>query len=516
MVLGFGVFLRLWHITANQFLFYDEGMYLGYNRHFLNLVAANPPKDLNELFIILALMIKAALGTAKSLWFFLLNLRVFILGPQAWYFARIISAMAGIATIILTYIFAYRYSQSHKISILSAVFLSLLPSHVFYSTLGMQESLSALLFLTALYLYLFFKPLNWRTILAAVLLCCLFLTNYRMIVAPIFIVAIEVFETFRKREAIDWRKLFVCIGVFGGLVFVIGSLYGGINRYVTFGWMFHQAQEARGEINLISFLSYPYYVFALEGVLFALIFWANIYLVIQKQWPKVLPFILVLIQMGMFSFAAEKGARYLCVVLPFMAIAAAVAVDYFLDLPYKRYCMGLMVLSCVFMAIQSWKIVNSTTDYANAVRLILAHDPKAKILSTQPLTEQLFVENEDDIKECPKNLQGVIDDYQQGYHYLILDPQAYVSWTKDTQRFSPPLIDFLEFIHADVPPLAVLRHLNAVLLERFVLDHNQNLSQSIKFLNSAPRQGYGLIRIYNLGQCLSLESQYYKKYKSMR
>ena len=44
------LFLRLDHITDNQFLFYDEGMYLGYNRNILNLIASNPPKDLSEFF----------------------------------------------------------------------------------------------------------------------------------------------------------------------------------------------------------------------------------------------------------------------------------------------------------------------------------------------------------------------------------------------------------------------------------------------------------------------------------
>src|SRR3989338_6960800 len=104
-----GVLLRLYHITANEFLFYDEGMYLGYNRAFLDLVAANPPKNINEFSIILGLMFTTALTTAKALWFFILNLRVFFTGTEGWYFARIISALAGFATIALTYVWAKRY-----------------------------------------------------------------------------------------------------------------------------------------------------------------------------------------------------------------------------------------------------------------------------------------------------------------------------------------------------------------------------------------------------------------------
>ncbi|MEI7998245.1 MAG: glycosyltransferase family 39 protein [Candidatus Omnitrophota bacterium] len=504
LVVCIGLFIRFWRITDNQFLFYDEGMYLGYNRNFLDLVTANPPKSIHELFIILGLMFKTALGTAKALWFFLLNLRVFFVGSQDWYFARIISAVAGVLTIILTYFFANRYFQSRKIAIFSVIFLTFLPSHVFYSRLGMQESLSALLFLSALYLYLFYKPLSLLTLISALLLSFLFLTNYRMIISPIFIIAIEIFEANKNREAINWKKLWVHIAVFSFVVFFIGSLYKGINRYVTFGWMFHQAQEAQGQRNLISFFSYPYYVIALEGVLFAYLFWENIYLIFRKQWLKLLPFILVLLQMAIFSFAAEKGARYLCVVLPLMTMAAAVSVERHLDSSYKKYVIPLIVLVCLIMGIQSLRIANSSTDYAQAVALVLNHDPKAKILSTQALTEALYIQNENDIKECPKNSGDFVELYKAGYHYLILDPQAYISWTKDAQRFSPPLIDFLEFIHANVPPIATLKHLNGLLLKRLVLDHNQNLPQSIGFLNSAQGQGYGQIRIYDIGQCLML------------
>ena len=503
------IFSRFWHIMNNQFLFYDEGMYLGYNRKFLDLVATNPPKDIHELFIILGLMFKASLSTAKSLWFFLLNLRVFNLGVESWYFARVLSAVSGIATITLTFIFAYRYFQSKRIALLSASFLSILPSHVFYSRLGMQESLSTLLFLSAITGYLLLRSQKWTPVLVALLLSCVFFTNYRMIISPIFIIAIEVFESFKNKKSMDWKRLLICVGSFCFIVFFIGSLYGGINFQITFGWMFHQAQEAKAEHgNLLNFFSYPYYTFVLEGLFFAFIFWANMYLMIKKQHSRLLPFILVLLQMGIFSFAAEKGARYLCVVLPFMAIAAAGSADYFLSFnKIKKFSTLVILLSCIFMGVKSFQVMISTTDYPQAVNLVLNHDPKAKILSTQPLVEQLYVKNEENVKECPKNLMDFISLYQQGYRYLILDPQVYISWTKDTHRFSQPLIDFLEFINEKVPPKAVFLHLNKTLLERFVLDHNQNLGQSIIFLSESSRGNYGQIKIYDIGQCLMLLKQ---------
>ncbi len=508
-ILGFGLLLRLWNITDNQFLFYDEGMYLGYNRNFLDLVAANPPKDINEFLTILGLMFKQALGTAKALWFFVLNLRVFFSNPQNWAFAREISALAGIGTIVLTYFFANKYFKSKLIAVLSVVFLSLLPSHVFYSRLGMQESLSTLLFLSALYVYLFYRTSKWSPYVSAILLSCVYFTNYRMIIAPMFIGAIEVYEAFQNRQKINWPRLLICIGVFGLIVFIVGSLYGGINRYVTFGWMSHQAQETKAvQGGILNFLSYPYYTIALEGIFFALIFWANSYLVFKKEWSKLLPFALVLLQMGIFSLAAEKGARYLCVVLPLMAIAAAVSFNYFLNhAKIKKYVLALGVLACLFMAIESLIIMLSRTSYEKAVHVVRKNDPQARILSTQSLVEQLYVQDETIIKECPKNLAEFIQLYTEGYRYLVMDPQVYISWTKDTQRFNPPLIDFLEFIQQNAKPIVTLDHLNPVMLKRFVLDHNQTLGLSIQFLNVSQRFNYGQIKIYDIGQCLVMLKQ---------
>jgi hypothetical protein len=503
LALGVGLCLRFWNITTNQFLFYDEGMYLGYNHHFLQLVAANSPKDFHELSIILGMMVKASLGTAKALWFFLLNLRVFVTGPDGFYFARVVSAVSGVATIGLTYLFAHRYFQSKKIAFLSAVFLSLLPSHVFYSRLGMQESFSTLLFLGGLYMYVFYKAKNWGPSVAALLFACVFLTNYRMIISPVFFIAIELFEAFKNKETFNWKRPLIGLFTFAIIVFVVGSLYDGINRYVTFGWMSHQAKEAQGQGSLINIFSYPYYVFALEGILFGLLFWSNLYLTIQKQWSRLLPFFLVLLQMGIFSLAAERGARYICVVLPLIAVSTAVVVDYLLSVsPKKIYVMGFVFLACVGMGVQSIKIVDSNTHYAKAVQLVLTHDPKARIVSTQATVEGLYVNDENAVKECPKSLGEFIALYREGYRYLILDPQIYISWTKDGQRFSPPLIDFLQFIEDQVPPLMVYEHLKRPLLRRFVLDHNQNLWKSVTFLNGAYRQGYGQIRVYDMGQCL--------------
>jgi len=509
-----GLLIRLYHITDNQFLFYDEGMYLGYNRQFLDLVANNPAHNLNEFGIILSLMFKTALTTAKALWFLILNLRVFLLGPEAWFFARLISAVSGLATVVLLYFWAKRYYHSKAIAVLSSCVLLILPSHVFYSRLGMQESLSTLLFLSAVYLYMFpsrshdydelQEHIRWPFFVSAFLLACVYFTNYRMIIAPIFIAFIECFNAFITGKKMNWKKAAIYFASFYGVVFMVGGLYGGVNLHVTFAWMFHQAQDAGGKFDFINFLSYPYYVFALEGVFFACFFWGSIYLFKLKEYSKLLPFALVIMQMLMFSFAAEKGARYLCVVLPFLAAAAAVVADdcWQRYAKARRWLLMVGALAFVGMVYLSGSIAMARTDYDKAVQFITGQDPQAEILSTQPLVEALFVTDEKKIIPCPNNLYLLLSAYKQGARYLILDPQAYITWTNDGRRFSPPLDDFLETVLKDVQPLQIFPHLNNILLTRFVLDHNEQIVDSLKFLSVAKSEEYGKIRIYDLESIL--------------
>ncbi|MBF0512062.1 MAG: hypothetical protein HQL13_07030 [Candidatus Omnitrophica bacterium] len=510
LIICIGLFLRLYHISANQFLFYDEGMYLGYNRPFLELVAKNPAHNMTELAVILSLMFKAALTTAKALWFFILNLRVFVFGADAWYVARWISAMSGLACVALTFFWAKRYFNSRRIAALSALILLVLPSHVFYSRLGMQESLCTFLFLSAVYLYQRQKGISWSFFVSVVLMACVYLTNYRMIIAPVFILFIEVFNAFIMKNKFDWKGLVIYGVCFYGLVLFVGSLYGWINLQANFSWMTLQAQDAGGKLNLVNFLSYPYDVFVLEGLFFACFFWANIYLIKLKEYAKLLPFGLVVLQMMIFSFAAEKGARYLCVVLPFMASASALMVDDFYHRlkNYRYWFMGFGALTVMSMLYVSFSITFASTDYEQALRGVLSRDSKSLIVSTQPLVEGLFLDNDKQIVPCPHDAYALLNLYKNGARFLIIDPQAYVSWTSNKRRFSPPLEDFLEVAVKEVRPVETFDHLNKVLLMRFVLDHNEQILDSIRFLSQSQRSGYGKIRVYDIKTLLSAVGGY--------
>lgn len=495
------IWLRCYNITANEFVFYDEGMYLVENRKLLHLIEANPARNLGELMAILGVLVKSALSTAKAFWFFLLNLRVFVWGADAWSFARIISMLSGFATLAIVYVFAKRLFNSKHIAILSVAILAVLPSHVFYSRLGMQESLSTLFFLLGIYVYVFAKGLSWRPFIVALLLALTFFCNYRMIIAPLFLCVIEGYRFVFLKQRIDWQRWGATVITFAIIVAIVGSLYDGANRFVTFGWMGHQAQDASGKFDMFKFLSFPLNTFVLEGFLIGAFFWHALAQACQRQWARLLPAVLVLTQMAIFSVAADQGARYLCVVLPFFAISCAQAMESLLNQQglRARIFQVFAVGAFVFMVVQSYTLAMNRPGYEAAVNFIKQNDPQAKIISTQPLLAQLYVSNPDDIQSCPKDVNGLMALVNQGYYYLMIDPQAAISWSRDDIKFNQHLLPFLEDIRS-TGAIFTTAHFNQSTLIRFVLDHNEHLSDSWRYISNHPHGA--VMEVYDLRQAL--------------
>ena len=246
------------------------------------------------------------------------------------------------------------------------------------------------------------------------------------------------------------------------------------------------------------FVTVLVFLLSVDVFLFGVFFFGSFYLIWRKQWQKLLPFIFVLFQMFLFSFAAEKGARYLCVVLPFEAMAVMYFIHtlYTQYVKYQKFLIAVAALMTAGLLWQSFILSRTHTDYKSAIDMVLAHNPQALIISTQPVVESLFVANEKNVIACPKDPALFAQLLKKGYRYLIIDPQAYISWTSDQQRFTLTLIGILEMVRSKVVPVAVLGHIEGPLLQRFVLDHNQDLFNSLNFLKDPA--GKGSIYIYDL------------------
>ena len=90
-----GILARFYKITKEQFVYYDEGLYLNINRDFVLHVLQHKPASPEDWKEYLYYLLVKSLGTGKSLFLFLVDSRAFWMNTPAWFFPRFVSAGGG-------------------------------------------------------------------------------------------------------------------------------------------------------------------------------------------------------------------------------------------------------------------------------------------------------------------------------------------------------------------------------------------------------------------------------------
>lgn len=514
-----GLFFRLNGLRQNEFFFYDEGYYLSTQRGFAEFIADDPPTTSAQFFRYLQYDFFVSLCMGKPLWFFLQHLRSFWGQFEAFFFSRMLSAAFGILTALVTFLFARRYFQSKETALLAAALLITLPGHVFYSRLGLQEALSGLCLLAGFYFYLFPGRFGIRSILAGIFFALTYFSNYRMFLIPGLVLFAETWLWWSKERTFNVRRYVWSMMTFLLAVMIPGLANDGCHITFIFHWMLRQTASAKEHFDFISLFSYPYVMFRLESVLFGLFFFGNVFFLARKQRQKMLPFVLVILQMAVFSFAHEKGARYMAVVMPFMAMAAAFSIREFLRVPRRSVRIAVAILAGLMLVqhlVRASRIQAFNSDYRESVETILARDPGAKILSTQALVQGLFAPDAEDVKEPPHAYGAVLAARRAGYKYLILGPQVFISHTKNKKRFETRLEDHLQFLLTEMTPIKEYPHFSDAMMERFVFEHNEDLRQSLEFLAANRREGLGKLRVYDIDASIAEVSKRMRVYKMLQ
>ncbi|MBF0479059.1 MAG: glycosyltransferase family 39 protein [Candidatus Omnitrophica bacterium] len=496
-----GATFRLWHITANNFFNYDEAVWMGRIRPITDVIFKFRPFNHSQFWESFNTLGSVALKTDKALWTFVLGCRAYFTLPQSWFFPRMVSAIFGILSFFMVYCFANKYF-SQNVARWSVFIFALLPGQVYYSRLGIQESMVIFLFLTGVYFYLFRCRWWQQALFSGFFWGCVFLADYRMIIIPGLILFAEAYWGLVEKKGFQSRRYIWSMVVFGVIIFGVGSLNHGANTFVTFAWMFHQQNLSHGTFEIFNLLSYPYYLFRLESVFWGCLFFANIYFLIKRQWHMAFPFMFVILVMLIFSFPQEKGVRYVCFAMPFMVIAGALMVDQLMA-NRSRTVKILLGIFLLFMSIDHFKkdlaIAGAETAYEESVIAIKnTAGSNAKFISSQDVIQALFMDDPESAMPVYNNVNYFVQLYQHGYRYLIIEPQAYVSFTEDTKRFSPKLIGPLNFALTQLKPVWVYPHFSSIMLERFVLEHNENLTRSIQFLHDDQNNHYHCLRVYEL------------------
>ncbi len=152
-----GIFLRFYAITEENFFFFDEGYYFNLHREYIELIEKRPPQNFTDFKGAFYMCVRLALGEGKALWFLLSHVRAFWGHLEDWWYGRMLSAIFGTIALFVFYLFVRRFANSKQLALLSVTILAVLPGHVFYSRLGLQESLCTLMFFLR-FTYIFFRP----------------------------------------------------------------------------------------------------------------------------------------------------------------------------------------------------------------------------------------------------------------------------------------------------------------------------------------------------------------------
>lgn len=496
-----GVLLRFNNITKNDFVLYDEGYYLNFNRTIGEIVNSGYVRNPADFFKAFGAYIRSSLGTGKALWFLIVDSRIFFGALESWFFPRLVAAISGSLTLLLVYRFARRFYDSPWTGWLSVALLAILPSHVFYSRIGLQETFSTLLLLAGFYFYLFPRRFGPKTFIAGTFFAAAFFANYRLLILPVLVAFCELWVSFSFKSKPDFRKYVWFVLTFFFFVVMVGSIDQGRNTIVTFAWIFRQAHLAGMHFDPINLFSYPYYIFRLDNGIFALFFFGNIYLLFKRRWLFAFPFLLVCLHMFIFSFAGEKGARYLCVVMPFMVMSVAYLAE-FLFREKRNIVFRAGLIICIvgmtgFMGKKALAISRISSDYRTSAEFLAAQNPDIKFMSTQNYVQNLYTADKQNVAACPHGFSSLVMLHNDGFQYLAVGPQAYISWTDKKEKFNPELHGYLEFIVRNLKPVKTFPHFSDVMLERFVFEHNENLLRSIRFLRLSRRRGFGRLRIYD-------------------
>ncbi|MCK5213874.1 MAG: hypothetical protein KAR05_00790, partial [Candidatus Omnitrophica bacterium] len=73
----FGALMRFYRVNQSDFIFYDEGYYLNYNRFFYDILLANKLATWDDYRGAIWAWTRLCLGSGKALWFMISDLRLF-------------------------------------------------------------------------------------------------------------------------------------------------------------------------------------------------------------------------------------------------------------------------------------------------------------------------------------------------------------------------------------------------------------------------------------------------------
>jgi len=489
-------------LQAQGLLFYDEGAMLNRADSLTaSLMTSNSTQDLSKHYT-----------DTKMLWLILIVVGQWMFQgiPAA---ANILSALFGLMTITLTYLFTLRFYKSQAIAFLSAVFLSLSSLHVFYSRLALPESTGTFFCLLSLYFYFLSREKGKTHIIYAALFWVIaFLTSrFRVILFPLFMLIFELTGPAHSSSNGRKNKLHFPLFIFSALAFMLlYSIMGSIlispdiiSPKLYFSALSENAaKHALFQTDLLSMLTYFFYIYTFESIGIVLLFVCAFCFLKNKSSPA-LPLAFCFIQIVFCSLVDEKGVRSISVILPLLSIVCGVALyNIYLNVrehSLKNISLLIIVLLCSPGLFHCFQILTFHSDIPKAVEWIKKKDSSGGILSTStPIVK--FYAQENNVAQFNHNWRGL---YKQGYNYILTDPGRFILgdytgfWNDDRNR------ELFDAVEANCEPEVTFKHFNKHLLRQYLLEHTRPTLTRMLALLGQTNDRSGQIKVYETYKCLT-------------
>jgi 4-amino-4-deoxy-L-arabinose transferase-like glycosyltransferase len=445
--------LRLYQLDDRGIVNWDEAFYIDSAKMGRNLVLNLP--FLFELYEQDRLTKSEIKGTVKGSMIgnpkptYLAICTAFALGTGEVedYTLFLLSALAGIAAVLMVFLYTSHLEKSWPAGVIAAVILSVSGMGIMYSRSAMAEAVPALLYLVACFVYLRARESGSSVAFGAtgIILGFFFTSNYRWIFLVGLFVIFEVIELVRAGKG--WKKQrkslsYLLLGIVT-IPLIFEASYWGVSLITPevfpsyfqdlFGRYYSIFVEREDALSIFPHTMFVRSVLLTEGPMVLSLALLGVILSVVKYSPgRLLPCLTVLVPLCAFSLKT-RGDRLVAISIigPFLAILASIGLCWISDQIRKKRTRHLVQGLVVFVVLgfglnSAVKILQIRSGYREAIEWVIERQGKTHF-STAAMISQFYTDGEAlPIPSTERELERL---FAGGYRYFLVD------WRRDSSEF---------------------------------------------------------------------------------
>lgn len=503
-ILFLAAYLRLIGLFDQGFFFYDEAF-------IINRAAALKANLFSGAF---PLSLKGTYIDSKILWIYFVILAQFIFAGH-FLSAHFLSVFFALLTIFLTYKFAKTICHSSLLGLLSAFFISVYPSHIYYSRTALPEMASAAFGLMALLsFYDGIKKGKMTYIVSSGLFTGLgfMLNRYRVILLPVFVLILY-FYLMRKRSLAFHRTNLKKMAIYLGSIFIPVLIYQSLYFFCKKNNLYLPAYLAalKGSVQSHPFPSWHpealfehlYFIYDLEGIFWLILFLASPFFIrFRKASALILSF--VVLQFSISFIVDERTPRTLSFVLPFLCILASMSFYCLMRFCIKkvnlRVAVILMILIVGLFLRRAFDVPRYQFNIFQAVQWLSEQKGDGKFVATNP-SASLFSNKGTLIYPWAPIPYSLTYLRGLGYEFILVDPATFVLYyLNEKYRWNGNFSGLMQEI-LSCKPVNIFGNIHPDSIKRMVFEANRDFVVSRQMLEGI-QAGKDKVVIYNIDKCL--------------